>query len=64
MFFIVELSKLCFCYDECYINLWIKDLFFWLEILKDIYCLVDKNVLLIMCDEKLGYSYIKIDEEF
>lgn len=59
----VEPSKPRLCHDERYINLWIKDLPFRLETLKDIHRLVDKNALLITCDEKSGYSHIKIDEE-
>lgn len=59
----VEPSKPRLCHDELYINLWIKDLPFRLETLKDIHRLVDKNALLITWDEKSGYSHIKIDDE-
>lgn len=59
----VEPSKPRICHDERNISLWVKDLSFRSETLKDIHCLVDKKALLITCDEKSGYSRIKIDEE-
>lgn len=59
----VEPSKLRICHDERNISLWVKDLSFRSETLKDIHCLVDKKALLITCDEKSGYSHIKSDEE-
>lgn len=63
MLLIVEFSKLRFCYDVCFINLWIWDLFFSFVILKDVYRLVEKDVYMICCDEKLGYDYIKFIRE-
>jgi hypothetical protein len=57
----VEPIKPRLCHDERYVNLWIKELPFRLENLKDIHRLVDKNALMVTCDENSGYSHVKID---
>lgn len=63
MFLIIELNKLCFCYDECYLDFWIKDLLFILDIFIDVYRFVEENVYMVCCDEKFGYDYIKFIKE-
>ncbi|CAC5368150.1 unnamed protein product [Mytilus coruscus] len=58
----VEPSKLRLCHDERYLNLWVKDLPFHLENLKDGHRLVQENALMITCNEKSGYDHINLQE--
>jgi hypothetical protein len=44
------------------LNLWIKDLPFHLETLKDIHHLVQKNGLMVTFDDKSGYDHVKLSE--
>lgn len=62
MFLLVELFKLWLCLDGRYLNLWIKDFLFCFEILNDVYRLIDLEVWMVICDEKLGYEYIVLFE--
>lgn len=48
----LEPSKPRLCRDERYLNLWIKDLPFHLENLKDVHRLAKQNALMVTCDEK------------
>ena len=57
---VVETSKMRMCHDERYINLWVKDLPFSLENLKDVPRIVNKSSKLFSTDEKSGYDHIKI----
>ena len=58
----VEPSKPRLCHDERYLNLWVKDLPFHLENLKDVHRLVQENALMITCDEKSGYDHVNLQE--
>ncbi|CAG2201247.1 unnamed protein product [Mytilus edulis] len=57
-----EPSKPRLCHDERYLNLWVKDLPFHLENLKDVHRLVQENALMITCDEKSGYDHVNLQE--
>ena len=59
---IVEPTKPRLCHDERFLNLWIKEIPFQLETLKDIPRNVGKNALMVTCDEKLGYDHVKLSE--
>ena len=48
----VEPTKPRLCHDERFLNLWVKDLPFHLETLRDIPRLVGRNSLMVTCDEK------------
>lgn len=50
---IVELSKPRLCHDERFNNLWIKDLPFMFETLKDIHRMVQRNSFMATCDENM-----------
>jgi hypothetical protein len=59
----IEPSKPRLCNDERFLNLWIKDLPFHLETLKDIHRLVQKkNGLMVTFVDKSGYDHVKISE--
>ena len=58
----IEPSKPRLCNDERFLNLWIKDLPFHLETLKDIHRLVQKKRLMVTFDDKSGYDHVKISE--
>ncbi|CAC5395301.1 unnamed protein product [Mytilus coruscus] len=58
----VKPSKPWLCHDERYLNLWVKDLPFHLENLKDVHRLVQENALMITCDEKSGYDHVNLQE--
>lgn len=57
----IEPSKPRLCHDERFLNLWIKDLPFHLETLKDIHRLVQKNGLMVTFDDKSGYDHVKLN---
>lgn len=59
----IEPSKPRLCHDERFLNLWVKDTPFHLETLRDIPRIVDKNSLMVTCDEKSGYDHVKLKEE-
>lgn len=59
---IVEPSKPRLCHDERFNNLWIKDLPFMFETLKDIQRMVQKNSFMATCDGKSGYDHVKLNE--
>ena len=58
----IEPSKPRLCHDERFLNLWIKDLPFHLETLKDNHRLVQKNGLMVTFDDKSGYDHVKLRE--
>lgn len=58
----VEPSKPRLCHDERFLNLWVKDLPFHLETLKDIPRLVQKDALMVTYDEKSGYDHVKLSQ--
>jgi hypothetical protein len=62
MLLTTEPSKPRLCHDGRFLNLWIKDLPFQLETLKDIHRLVQKNGLMITFDDKSGYDHVKLSE--
>ncbi|MES9882072.1 MAG: reverse transcriptase domain-containing protein, partial [Sedimenticola sp.] len=59
----VEPSKPRLCHDERYLNLWIKNSPFQLETLRDVHRLVGKSSLMVACDEKSGYSHIRLSAD-
>ena len=59
----IEPSKPRLCHDERFVNLWIKDLPFRLDTLKDVHRLVDKHALMVTCDEKSGYNHVRLDDD-
>lgn len=59
----VEPTKPRLCHDERFLNLWVKDLPFHLETLRDIPRLVGQNSLMVTCDEKSGYDHVKLSEK-
>lgn len=50
---IVEPSKPRLCHDKRFNNLWIKDLPFMFETLKDIHRMVQWNSFMATCDENM-----------
>jgi hypothetical protein len=56
----MEPSKPRLCHDERFLNLWIKDLLFHLETLKDIHR-VQQNGLMVTFDDKSGYDHVKLN---
>lgn len=54
----VEPTKPRLCHDERFLNLWIKDLPFSLETLKDVPRLISAGDFLTSCDEKSGYDHV------
>lgn len=57
---IVEPSKPRLCHDERYLNLWMKDMPFTLETLKDIHRMINKGDELVCSDEKSGYDHVRL----
>lgn len=49
-------------HDERFNNLWIEDLPFMFETLKDIHRMVQKNSFMAICDEKSGYDHVNLNE--
>lgn len=64
MHLIVESSKPRLCHNERFNNLWIKNLPFMFETLKDIHRTVQKNSFMATCDEKSCYDHVKLNESF
>ncbi|CAH1803163.1 unnamed protein product [Owenia fusiformis] len=60
---IVEQTKPRLCHDERFINLWMKDMPFELETLKDVPRMVGNDSVLFCCDEKSSYDHVKLKEE-
>ncbi|XP_062568476.1 uncharacterized protein LOC134230659 [Saccostrea cucullata] len=58
----IEPSKPRLCHDERYLNLWIKDCPFQLENLKHVPRLVEKDVLMVACDEKSGCDHVRLTQ--
>lgn len=58
----VEPTKPRLCHDERYLNLWIRELPFKLETLKDVHRLVKKNGLMITFDDKSGYDHVRLND--
>ena len=58
----LETSKLRLCHDERYLNLFIKDMGFKLDTLKDVPRLVGKGDLLVNTDEKSGYDHVSLSK--
>ena len=60
---VVEPSKPRLCHDERFVNLWIRDLPFSLETLKDVPRIVDKGSLMFYFDDKSGYDHVFLSED-
>lgn len=58
----VEPTKPRLCHDERYINLWIKDLPFKLDTLRDIHRMIDPYSCMVTLDEKSGYDHVLLTE--
>lgn len=58
----VEPSKPRLCHDERYLNLWIKDLPFVLDTLKDVPRIVPPESCMTTIDDKSGYDHIFLSE--
>ena len=59
----IEPSKLRLYHDERYLNLWIKDVPFQLETLKDVHRLVSLESKMICRAEKSGYDHVRLTQE-
>jgi len=59
----VEPSKPRLCHDKRFIdNLWVKDMPFHLETLKDVHRIVHENAFMVTSDEKSRYGHVKPKE--
>ena len=58
----VEPSKPRLCHDERFLNLWIKDMPFVLDTLKDIPRVMHQECFMTSIDDKSGYDHIRLDE--
>lgn len=56
----VEPSKPRLCHDERYLNLWVKDLPFTLDTLKEVPRVVGKNCYMTCIDHKSGYQHVRL----
>jgi hypothetical protein len=59
----VEPSKPRLCHDERFLNLWIKDLPFTLDTLKDVPRLLQIDDNVVSCDDKSGYDHVFVTLE-
>ena len=59
----VEPSKPRMCHDERFLNLWIKDLPFSLDLITDLPRYVRKGNFQTTCDDKSGYDHIRLSTE-
>lgn len=59
----IEPSKPRLCHDDRFLNLWVKDLPFQLETLRDVHRLVGCNAFLITTDEKSGYDHVRLSND-
>ena len=59
----VEPTKPRLCHDERFLNLWIKDLPFSLDTLRDVPRLVSKDMYLSSLDDKSGYDHVRLATE-
>lgn len=59
----VEPSKPRLCHDERYLNLWVKDLPFTLDTLKDAPRLVGKRTYMSSIDHKSGYQHVRLTKD-
>uniref|UniRef100_A0A8W8IQ73 Reverse transcriptase domain-containing protein n=1 Tax=Magallana gigas TaxID=29159 RepID=A0A8W8IQ73_MAGGI len=58
-----EPSKPRLCHDDIFLSLWVKDLPFQLETLRDVHRLVGCNAFLITTDEKSGYDHVRLSND-
>ena len=59
----VEPSKPSMCHDERFLNLWIKDLPFFLDLITDLPRYVHKGDFQTRCDDKSGYDHVRLSAE-
>ena len=59
----VEPSKPRMCQDERFLNLWIKDLPFSLDLITDLPRYVQKGNFQTTCDDKSGYDHVRLSTE-
>ncbi|CAH1798219.1 unnamed protein product, partial [Owenia fusiformis] len=59
---LVEPSKPRLCHDDRYINLWMRDMPFTLEKLREVPRMVDRGAVLFSCDDKSGYDHVLLSE--
>lgn len=62
--FTVEPSKPWLCHDERYLNLWIRDLPFVQDTLKDVPRIIPPDSFMTTVDDKSGYDHIVLSETF
>lgn len=58
---VIEPTKPRLCLDARYVNLWIKDLPFTLDTLRDVPRLIQTNGYMTSCDEAKGYDHILLE---
>ena len=51
------------CHDERFLNLWIKELPFFLDIITDLPCYVLNNSFQTMWDDKSGYDHVRLSPD-
>lgn len=56
----IEPSKPRMCHDERFLNLWIKDLPFSLDLITDLPRYVHNNSFQTTCDDKSGYDHVRL----
>ncbi|KAJ8320169.1 hypothetical protein KUTeg_001756 [Tegillarca granosa] len=59
----VEPNKPRLCHDERFVNLWIVDIPFKLDTLKEVPRMVGKSILLSSVDDKSGYDHVRLHME-
>ena len=56
----MEPTKPRLCHDKCYLNLWVKDLPFTLDTLREVPCVVGRGEYMTLVDHKSGYQHKKL----
>ena len=56
----IEPTKPRMCHDERFLNLWIKDLSFSLDLITDLPRYVHNNSFQTTCDDKSGYDHVRL----
>ena len=57
---VVEPSKPRLCHDDRFLNLWVRDLPFKLDTLRDVHRLVRENAVMVTTDDKSGYDHVRL----
>ncbi|XP_069137272.1 uncharacterized protein [Argopecten irradians] len=59
----VEPTKPRLCHDERFLNLWIRDLPFALDTLKEVPRIISHSCFMTSVDDKSGYDHVKLDDD-